>query len=60
MRCNILRASDDYLLNVRDTDAIGEEYGMSDAEIDAMELELKRIGRFWLDAGETYARPVRP
>ena len=57
MRCNILRASDDYVLNVRDTDAIAEEYGMTDAQARAMETELKRMGRFWLDAGETYAAP---
>ena len=60
MRCNILRASDDYLLNVRDTDAIGEEYGMSDAEYDHMIGKLKTVGHYWLDNGETYARPVRP
>ena len=54
MRCNILRASDDYVLNVRDTDAIAEEYGMTDAEACTMEAELKRVGRFRLDA-KTYA-----
>lgn len=59
MRCNILRASDDYVLNVRDTDAIAEEYGMTDSEADRMEGELRRVGRYWLDAGQTYARPVR-
>lgn len=58
MRCEILRASDDYVLNVRYPDEIGEERGMSDAEIAAMERELKKVGRFWLDA-ETFVRPVR-
>jgi hypothetical protein len=58
MRCNIKRASDDYILNVRDTDAIAEEYGMSDEEATRMELELKKVGRYWLDGGDTYATPV--
>ena len=31
---------------------------MDDAAIDAMESEVKRVGRFWLDA-ETYIKPVR-
>ncbi len=58
IRCNILRASDDYVLNVRCTDEIGEERGMTDAEIDAMERELKTVGRFWLDA-DTYVRRAK-
>jgi hypothetical protein len=58
MRCNILRASDDYVLNVRDTDEIAEEYGMNDSAAYAMECELKKAGRFWLGA-DTYAAPVR-
>lgn len=58
MRCNVLRASDDYVLNVRDTDAIAEEYGMTDEQWRDMERELKVMGRYWLDAN-TFARPVR-
>ena len=58
MRCRILRASDDYELNIRDTDAIGESQGMTDEQIDAMEDVLRREGRYWLDA-DTIVRPVR-
>lgn len=57
MRCKILRASDDYILNIRDMDAIAEEYAMDDSAAYAMERELKTVGRFWLDA-DTYAKPV--
>lgn len=58
MRCRILRAVDDYELNIRDTDAIGESQGMTDEQIDAMEDVLRREGRYWLDA-DTIVRPVR-
>ncbi|HTE40298.1 MAG TPA: hypothetical protein VK629_05695 [Steroidobacteraceae bacterium] len=57
IRCNIYRASDDYILNVRDTDAIGEEYGMTDTEMTRMELQLDKMGRYWLDA-DTFCKPV--
>lgn len=50
MRCRIVRASDEYELNIRDTDAIGEAEGMTDEQIDAMEETLRRDGRYWLDA----------
>lgn len=50
MRCRIVRAEDNYELNIRDTDAIGETEGFTDEQIDAMEDVLKREGRFWLDA----------
>ena len=57
MRCRILRASDDYELNRRDTDEIGESWGFTDAQIDEMEAILRRDGRFWLDA-DTIVRPA--
>jgi len=58
MRCKIMRVSDDYVLNVRHTDEIGEEYGMADSEIDAMEERLKKYGRYYLNS-ETMVLPVR-
>ena len=58
MRCKILRASDDYVLNIRHTDEIAEENGMTETETCAMERELKTVGRFWLNA-ETYVKPER-
>jgi len=53
-----MRVSDDYVLNVRHTDEIGEEYGMADSEIDAMEERLKKYGRYYLNS-ETMVLPVR-
>ena len=58
MRCRILRMLDDYELDVRRTDEIGEAEGMADQQIFAMEDELKRIGRYWLDA-DRYVVPVK-
>jgi hypothetical protein len=58
MRCKILRASDDYVLNVRYTDEIADERGMSDAELWEMENQIKAQGRFWLDA-DTLVMPIR-
>jgi hypothetical protein len=58
MRVQVLRALDDYELTVRHTDEVGEAEGMSDAEIYGMEEELKRFGRYWLDA-DRYCKPVR-
>jgi hypothetical protein len=58
MKCRILRASDDYELNVRHTDEIAEAEGMTDQQICRMEAELKQVGRYWLNA-DTYVVPVR-
>jgi hypothetical protein len=46
----MLRQPDDYLINVRDTDAIMEEYGLTEDETAHMENQLKIAGRFWLTA----------
>ena len=49
MRVNVyMKDRTAYLVNVRDTDALMEEIGLTDAETDAMEDELKRIGRYWV------------
>lgn len=50
MKVNVLRQPDDYLLNVRHTDEIAEQYGMTDAEAAHMENQLKTSGRFWINA----------
>ena len=55
MKVTIYRAIDDAVINVRYTDEIGEANAMTDDEIDAMECELKRVGRYWIDAC-TYCR----
>jgi hypothetical protein len=58
MRCRIVRASDDYELNIRDTDEIAEDRGMSDADLAHMVNHLRTQGRFWLDA-DTIVFPVK-
>ena len=53
MRVNVYHAADTtYLINVRDTDALMEEHGLTERETCAMEDELKSVGRYWL--GEFY------
>lgn len=61
MKVRIIRTQDDGREteeNVRYTDEVGEAEGMTDAQIDAMERELKTAGRFWLSATRC-ARPMR-
>ncbi len=50
MRVKMLQQPDDYLINIRDTDAIMEEYGLTEDETAHMENHLKTSGRFWLTA----------
>jgi hypothetical protein len=58
MKVRIRRAIDDYEINVRYTDEIGESEGMTDQQISAMEDEIKSVGRYWLDA-DRYVVPAR-
>lgn len=50
MRVKMLQQPDDYLINIRDTDAIMEEYGLTEDETAHLENQLKTSGRAWLTA----------
>ena len=57
MRVTIMRLRDDateHVENVRYTDEIAEDEGMSDADFEAMTAELQQVGRYWL-AADRYA-----
>ena len=58
MRCRIVRAIDDYELNIRDTDEIAEDQGMTDADLAHMIECLQTRGRFYLDV-DTIVFPVK-
>ncbi len=58
MKVRIIRAIDDFEINIRYTDEIAEDLGMSDHELLAMEDELQRFDRFWIDAGDTFVKPL--
>ena len=53
MRCNIIHIDPDTcnetIENVRYTDEIGEHEGLTDQEIDEMEIQLKQLGWFYLE-----------
>lgn len=47
MRVNVyMKANRDYIINVRDTDALMEELGLTDAQTDTMEEALTASGEY--------------
>lgn len=59
MRVNVYhRDNTTYVINVRDTDEITEELGLTDAEADTMDDELQTIGRYWV--GPYYLSAAKP
>lgn len=49
MRVKVYMAENtDYCVNVRDVDALGEELGLTDAEMDHIDDELRDQGRAWV------------
>lgn len=49
MRVDVYMAENtDYIVNVRDTDALGEELGLTDDEMDVMDDEIRKMGRYWV------------
>lgn len=55
MKVNVFHVDQDTgaesLNNVRHTDEIAEDNGMTDAEACHMESEIRKAGRFWLGGG---------
>lgn len=58
MKVQVIRSSDDYVLNIRYTDELLEQGDLKDeAEADAAERELKKFGRYWISA-DVYLKPA--